>query len=67
MLRQFSTQELNELDERIARGESTFDEELIALTAHGCRHEAAAFEAALERALCRGEDPARTLEEEIEG
>jgi hypothetical protein len=56
-LERLSLTELRALEERVARGETTFDEEMELIIANGCRPDEAAFEAALERALCRGEDP----------
>lgn len=56
-LESLSATELRALEERIARGETTFDEEMELIVANGCRPDQAAFEAALERAMCRGEDP----------
>jgi hypothetical protein len=64
-LESLSIAELRALEERIARGETTFDEEMELIIANGGRPDEAAFEAALERALCRGEDPPRTLEDEL--
>lgn len=61
--RRLADEELQTLDERVARGETTFDEETLAIVAHGCRAEVAALEAALERALCRGEDPPPTQDD----
>ena len=62
-LESLSLDELRALEERIARGETSFDEEMELMIANGCRPDQAAFEAALERALCRGEDPPETLED----
>ena len=45
-------EELRELEERMNRGETTFDEEMEVMMAHGADREEAAFEAALERCMC---------------
>jgi hypothetical protein len=62
-----SLEELRALEERIARGDTTFDEEMELIIANGCRPDQAAFEAALERAMCRGEDPPAELDDELAG
>jgi hypothetical protein len=62
-----SLEELRALEERVARGETTFDEEMALIVANGCRPDEAAFEAALERALCRGEDPPPSLDDLDDG
>lgn len=66
-LESLSLEELRALEERIARGETSFDEEMELIIANGGRPDAAAFEAALERALCRGEDPPESIDEQLDG
>jgi hypothetical protein len=61
-----SAEELRALEERVARGETSFDEEMQLIVANGCRPDQAAFEAALERSLCRGEDPPVSIDDDLE-
>ena len=58
-----SLDELRALQDRVARGETTFDEEMALIIANGCNPDEAAFEAALERAMCRGVDPEPGLDD----